>query len=117
MKVLLWQWQNNGVADTNLTNLSTRDIMFHPLQPNKRKAVAVLQCKESANSKPITKVWGYLVGVELAEGVDAVKIGQQLADAVHFTEGTGDITVDLLGEITCEEEPSSKWPINCDKES
>ena len=69
----------------------------------------MLQRKDNGEPQPTTKVFGYLVGIELAEGVDTNMIGLKLADAARFTEGTGDVTVDLLGEISCEEEPS-KWP-------
>ncbi len=81
-------------------------MVYSLLSPtNERKAIALLQRKENGEPQPDTKVWGFLVGVEVEPNVKPDDVAQKLSDACNFMEGTGDITVDILGEIETVDEP------------
>lgn len=65
----------------------------------------MIQRKENGQAQPQTRVFGFLVGVEIEDNtVTAGDIGMLLSDSVRFVEGTGDITVDILGEVDAVED-------------
>ena len=63
--------------------------------------------QRSENGKPNkpTRIFGFLLGIELEEGTDIDQIVNALSDSVKFREGVGDMTVDILGEIEFVDEP------------
>lgn len=48
---------------------------------------------------------GFLVAVEMEEGVNMETVKNRLAEELIWMEGIGKVVVDLLGEISCYEEP------------
>lgn len=59
----------------------------------------MIQRKENGEANPETRVWGYLIGVQLEIGTSPDQIAMKLADALQFVEGVGDVTVDVLGQV------------------
>ena len=55
--------------------------------------------------KPVS-TWGFLVAVELEEGLSPEKVVQKLGDALLWVEKVGDVSVESLGEIDVYEETS-----------
>lgn len=56
--------------------------------------------QRKTNKEPVTSVYGYLVSVEIEDGVTSPEaVTAKLADSVTWVEGVGDVTVDLLGRI------------------
>ncbi len=57
----------------------------------------MLQGGISQNGRLITQ--GFLVAVEVAEGVSVDRLLDKIADSLRFMEGTGNIEVEHLGEL------------------
>lgn len=67
----------------------------------------MLQRDENGGPEPNLSVYGFLVGVQLVEGLKPEEVAMKLADALNFVEGIGDITVDILGQVdVVEEDPA-----------
>lgn len=80
----------------------------------------MIQRPENGEASPETKVYGFLCGVELEDGLYPEEIANKLCDAVRFIEGVGDVTVDLLGEVEFVEETETtvgEWANSPTKES
>ena len=79
----------------------------------------MIQRKEDGSPEPPTRVYGYLVGVELEEIVVSPElVAEKLADAARFVEGVGDVTVDLLGEVeeVAESPADTVWTTDAPKD-
>ena len=59
----------------------------------------MLQRPEDGTESPPLTVHGWLVGVEMEEGVAFNQLSLKLADALSFVEGVGQVSVEYLGEI------------------
>lgn len=80
----------------------------------------MFQSGASLNGKLITH--GFLIAVEVSEGISVDLLLDKLADSLRFMEGTGNIEVEHLGELDViegfdvvvnpnnEEDPSSDFP-------
>lgn len=49
------------------------------------------------------KLVGFLVGIQVEEGVSAELLSEKLSDAVKYVDGVGEVMVEILGEMDSDE--------------
>jgi len=68
----------------------------------------MLQRPEDGREEVNVRLHGWVIGVELEEGRDPNIVSLRLADALTFVEGTGNVSVEYLGEVSFAPEPEGE---------